>query len=99
MADLTLPDGTIIHDPTGPKYPDLGTVIAELLKYVFPLAGLIMFFMVIAAGFQLLTSGGNPESLQKGYKKLIFAIIGFIVVFIAYWLVQILETVFGITVF
>ncbi len=99
MADLTLPDGTIIHDPTGSKFPDLAAVINNLMPYLFPLGGLVFFFMLVAGGFQLLTSTGNPDSTKKGYQKILFAFIGFIVIFISYWIVQIVEKLFGITVF
>jgi hypothetical protein len=98
MADLTLPGGTVIEDKTK-GFDTLADVINNLVPYIFPLAGLAFFFMLIGGGFQLLTSAGNPESTKKGYQKILFAFIGFIVIFIAYWVVQILEHIFGITVF
>lgn len=81
------------------KFQTVADVINEALKYIFPAAGLVLFFMLIAGGFQLLTSTGNPEATSKGYKKILFAIIGFLVIFISYWLIQILETILGIKVF
>lgn len=81
------------------KFETLADVISEALKYVFPAAGLILFFMLITGGFQLLTSAGDPERTKKGYGKIIWAIIGFLVIFIAYWLIQILEAILGIKVF
>lgn len=83
---------------TGSTKGNLGYIISELLKYVFPTAGLVLFFMLIAGGFQLLTSAGNPETTKKGYDKIIWAIIGFALVFVSYWLIQILEHIFGITI-
>lgn len=88
-----------IDYPQDFKFTNLASVINEALKYIFPAAGLVLFFMLIAGGFQLLTSTGDPESTSKGYKKIVFAIIGFLVIFISYWLIQILETILGIKVF
>ena len=100
MADLTLPNNVDVNMPSTFKFKgrNLASIINELLKYVFPLAGLILFFMLIAGGFQLLTSIGNPEKTKKGYQKIVFALIGFLVIFISYWLMQILEKVLGIRV-
>ena len=99
MAGITLPGGTTINYPAGFKFDDLGAVISALLPYMFVLAGLVMFFLLIAGGFQLLTSAGSPETTAKGYKRIVFAIVGFLVVFISYWLIQILQYVLGITIF
>lgn len=102
---LTLPGGNTFELPSevltdkGFQFTDLASVINKALKYVFPAAGLILFFMLIAGGFQLLTSAGDPEKTKKGYDKIIWSIIGFLVIFIAYWLVQILEAILGIKVF
>ena len=99
------PSGPIeIPEPAGFKFAgtDKGTlanVLNEALKYIFPFAGLILFFMLIAGGFRLLTSAGNPESTAKGYKMMLMALVGFIVIFVSYWLMQILEVVLGIKVF
>jgi len=78
---------------------NLGYIISEALKYIFPVAGLILFFMLIAGGFQLLTSAGDPEATKKGYAKITWSIIGFLVIFISYWLIQIMEYIFGTTIF
>lgn len=77
----------------------MGSVISKAITYVFPLAGLILFFMLIAGGFQLLTSAGDPEATKKGYQKILYAVIGFMIIFVAYWLIQIIEIIFGIKIF
>lgn len=106
IFDLLLPgaSGPIsIPDPSGFKFTgasgNLGAVITAALTYVFPVGGLILFAMLIMGGFQLLTAAGNPEEVKKGYNKILYALIGFLVIFVSYWLVQILEYVLGITIF
>lgn len=104
MLQLVLPGDTeiTIDDPTGFKFTEsqgtgtIGAVISELIKYAFPLAGLILFLMLIMGGFSLLASGGNPESIKKGQSRIVSALIGFVIVFVAYWLVQLLQTVLGL---
>ncbi|MFC1711013.1 hypothetical protein ACFLZ1_00345 [Patescibacteria group bacterium] len=100
LFQLSLPGGISIPEPAGFNFAggSLADVINEALKYIFPFAGLIMFFLFIAAGFQLLTSAGNPESTKKGYQRLLFAIIGFLVIFLSYWLIQIIGKILGFSI-
>lgn len=94
--DLSLPGGMGVDDPMRGKFTALTDVINEFLKYLFPLAGLVLLGVLIMGGFQLLTSGGNPENVQKGKDKIVSGIIGFLILVLAYWIVEILGKVFGI---
>lgn len=97
---LTLPGyPTPIVDPTGGRFSTIGDVINQLIPYIFALAGIILLFVLIWGGFELLTSGGDPKKVESGKGKITHAIVGFVIIFVAYWLVQILETIFGIQIF
>ena len=97
---LTLPDGYTIGEPEGFKFGEakISDVISALLPYVFVLAGLILFGFLIFGGFELLTSAGNPEKVKSAQGKITNAIVGFIIIFLSYWIVQILEIIFGISI-
>jgi len=75
---------------------DIGYILTELLKYLFPLAGLLLLLYLLLGGFQLMTSGGDPKKTQEAKGKITNALVGFIIVFISYWLVQIVGTILGI---
>jgi len=77
----------------------LGEIISALLPYIFAIAGIILFAFLIMGGFELLTSGGNPESVKKAQARITSALIGFLIIFLAYWITQILEVIFGISIF
>jgi len=77
----------------------LGDIISKLLTYIFPLAGIILFAFLILGGFELLTSGGNPEKAKKAQGRITSALVGFLIIFLAYWITQILEVIFGIQIF
>jgi len=83
------------------KFADatLGKVISALLPYIFAISGLILFVLLIIGGFELLTSGGNPETVKKAQGRITSALVGFLIIFLAYWLTQILEVIFGIQIF
>jgi hypothetical protein len=80
------------------KFKDakIGIIISALLPYLFVIAGLILFGAIIASGFQLLMSAGNPESTKKAQGCLTHAVIGFVIIFVSYWLIQIIQIVFHI---
>lgn len=98
---LTLPGGYEISPP--PDFKEelntIGDIINALIPYIFALAGIILLFLLIWGGFGYLTSGGDPKKVESARGKLTHAIVGFIIIFVAYWLVQILETIFGIQIF
>ncbi len=106
IFELLLPgaSGPIsVPEPSGFKFTGaagtVGAIFSEALKYVFPIAGLVLFFMLIAGGFQLLTAAGNADAVKAGYNKILYAFVGFLIIFVAYWAIQILEMILGIKVF
>ena len=98
IAQVTIPDYSEIPGWKLGNRPQLGTLASEALKYALVFAGLSMFGMIIYGGFHLLISAGNPEGIKEGTNKIIFGIIGFLIVFGAYWLVQIIEVVFNLSI-
>lgn len=98
---LTLPSGEVITEPERFKFggeAKIGDIISALLPYVYVLAGLTLFILLIIGGFGLLTSGGAPEKIKAAQGKITSAVIGFVIIFISYWLVRILEIVLGISI-
>ncbi len=74
-----------------------GGIISKALKsFVFPIAGIILFVVLLLGGFQMLAGANNSKSLEEGKQKITSAIIGFILLFAAYWIAQLLEIIFGI---
>lgn len=62
----------------------LPEVIGGIVKVVLSLLGLIATILLIAGGFMWMTSGGNEEKVGKAKKLMGAAIIGLIIVVIAY---------------
>jgi hypothetical protein len=73
-------------------------IISYLLPFLFVLAGLILFVMIIWGGFEMLTGAANPKSQEAGKGRITAGVIGFIIIFAAYWLAQLLQTIFGISI-
>ena len=73
-------------------------IINAVIPIILTFAGLVLFLMLLAGGFQMLTSASNPEAADKGKQRLTAALIGFLIIFTAYWLTQIMEIVLGVNI-
>lgn len=67
---------------------DSNAALAGVLGLVYFLAGLIAVFVIIIAGYMYVTSGGNPSSVTKAKNAILFAVIGLIVVLLAFVITQ-----------
>ncbi|MDO8551429.1 MAG: hypothetical protein Q7S03_02005 [bacterium] len=74
----------------------IGGVISDFLPFLFVFAGIILLLYLIWGGFILMTSGGDPKSINSGKGKITNALLGFLIIFLTYWLVQLLQAVFGL---
>jgi hypothetical protein len=97
--NLTLPGGNSVQGqlnvPGGGSNPTIGSIISAALPLVIGLAGLGLLLMIISAGYTLMTSAGDAKKMDEGKQRLTFAIVGFIIVFGAYWGVQLIGVMFG----
>ena len=82
-------------------FPDLGTLISILLPNVYVLAGILLLLLLLFGGFGIImgTSGGNPEQTAKGGKAVGAALGGFLIIFLSYWIIKIIEIITGISIF
>jgi len=73
-------------------------IINRLIPYILIFAGTILFVMLIAGGFSIFVSAGNPEKVKKGQGMIVNALIGFFIIFSSYWIIQLLEFSLGISI-
>ena len=66
------------------------SLIKDVLGFVVGISGGLAFLMMILGAFQMLTSAGNPETLQAGRDRLQSAIIGLLFVIFAVLLLRII---------
>ena len=78
-----------------PRVEGIGRIVSELLPYVYVVAGLLLFVYMIYGGFQLLTSFGSPKAILEAWLIVFRALVGFIMVFVSFWLIRLVEIMFG----
>ncbi len=74
----------------------LGDIISALLPYLFSAAGILLLLYLVYGGLQLMLSGGDPKAVQSARDKITGALIGFIIIFAAYWITQIIANMLGL---
>ena len=87
-----------LEDATAPNFTgdNISVIVSRLLPYVFVLAGVLLLFYLIAGGYQIMLSGGNPKNIEVGRNKVMYALLGFAVVFTAYWVIRLVATALGL---
>lgn len=69
---------------------------SKILDYVFAAAGIALLIYLISGGLQMMTSQGDPKALQAAQGKITSALLGFVIVIIAYTLVALIGQILGI---
>jgi hypothetical protein len=99
MQKLVFNIGDAFNSPFG-KSQGLADLVSIILSNALVLAGVILFFLLIFGGFSMIIGAGqnNPEAAAKGKQAATTAVIGFIIIFAAYWIIQIIENITGLNI-
>ncbi|MFA5926700.1 MAG: hypothetical protein WCT32_05675 [Patescibacteria group bacterium] len=71
----------------------LDSLVAKIISVVGVVAGVAAFIFLLYSGFLYLTSGGNSEQTKKATQGIVSAIIGMIVIILAYVIVTAVKDV------
>ena len=85
-----------IKDPA--EISDIVDILARIINLLAPVAAIALFIMILVAGFQFLTSGGDPKSVAAARTTLTYAIIGVILVVVVWLILTLIEAVTGVDV-
>lgn len=78
------------------EYGSVSKLFNNILPNVYIAAGLIIFFMIIFGGFTIISNAGNTDKTKEGGQIITSAIIGLLVLFASYWIIQLIQVVTGI---
>jgi hypothetical protein len=75
----------------------VGKLISNVVQSAIIIAGLIFLFLILNGGFTMIKSSGknDPQSYAKAQSMLTSAILGFILVLVAYWIILIIQVILG----
>jgi uncharacterized membrane protein len=78
------------------QYKDTSSLINNILPNVYIAAGIIIFFMIVFGGFTMVANAGDSHKMDDGKKTITSALVGLLVVFASYWIIQIVQVVTGL---
>jgi hypothetical protein len=93
LNPLVIGESTATQDLSTP-----GRLISRILLFAFPLAGIILFVMLVWAGFEMVMGAASKKSLDAGRQRATAAILGFLLLFASFWIVQLLEILFNVAI-
>ena len=79
-----------IKNPFGGK--TLSGAISQGITILLSLIVIAAVIVIIIAGFRMAASGGNPDNIKKAKQTIIWAIIGLVVAFMSFAIVQIVQS-------
>lgn len=103
QAGQTQPDPTptIAIFPRVTQFQPLTTLTFEgvtqaLISLVLIIAAFVFFFMLVIGGIRWITAGGDKAQTEAARGQLTAALIGIVIVFSAWAIIQIIQRFFGI---
>lgn len=91
---------SLLNDTSGDLYSayNISRFVAAISSGAISIAGVILLFLLVGGGIAMISGAGknDPQTVQKGKLAATSALIGFIVVFSAYWIVKLIESITGL---
>lgn len=82
-----------------PGLTTVGSIINTVLPILFVVAGFFLLYYLVSGGFAIMFSKGDQRGVEAGKAKVTNAVVGFVILFVSYWIVQLLGEVFKIQLF
>lgn len=96
---IRFPGGESIsgHGFAGPLAVCVNTpaaILSIFLPAIFGIAGFITVIVIVISGIQFILSSGNPEGAAAARGRLIYALVGFALIVLAFAILQIVNRLF-----
>jgi hypothetical protein len=80
------------------EYSGAGSLVNNILPNVYIAGGVVIFFMILFGGFTIIANAGNKDKIADGTKVITSAIMGMLVLFGSYWIIQIIQVITGVSI-
>ena len=94
-GNITLKPSTQFNNLTSITF---GGIVSGLISFIMIIAALVFFFMLVLGGIQWMLSGGDKAGAEAARGKITAALIGLVIVFSAWAIVQLVNAVFGVNI-
>ncbi len=77
----------------------IGGIVSGLIRGVLVIAAIVFFFILVIGGIKWIASGGDKAQTEGARNQITAALVGLVIVFAAWAIVQLINTFFGINIF
>ena len=77
----------------------IGGIVSGLIRLILVVAALVFFFILVIGGIRWIASGGDKAQTEAARNQITAALVGLVIVFAAWAIVQLINTFFGINIF
>ena len=74
-------------------------IVGALIVLILVIAAVVFFFMLLIGGVRWIASGGDKAQTEAARNQITAAIIGLVIVFAAWAILQLIDLFFGIDIF
>jgi len=100
-AAMTVPlqvlavDNSIVPPETLGKVTDIVGIIRAIIQFILLVAFVLAFIMLLIGGIRWITAGGDEKGVAGARNMITGALIGLVIVLVAYAIIKLVETFFG----
>lgn len=100
LADVDIQN--VFLGSSNPNLSNVGGIslyVSAIVTGAISVSGIVLLFILIGGGIGMISGAGksDPQAVQKGKQAATSALIGFVVVFTAYWIVKLIEMITGLS--
>jgi hypothetical protein len=79
------------------KHCNPNSLAVNIIQFVLAISGMAAVLFIVVGGFQYILGGASPDNAKKGKQTLLYAVLGLVIVLLAYTIVAVVQFSVGNT--
>lgn len=88
----------IVPQDTLGQIPSLIQIIRAIIQFILVVAFVLAFIFLLIGGIRWITAGGDEKAVSGARGTITAALVGLVIVLVAYALIRLVETFFGVNI-
>ncbi|MGD8744008.1 MAG: hypothetical protein PVJ52_00245 [Candidatus Woesebacteria bacterium] len=103
IAQIPSPDIVELGPPEGSGFANLTSIsfsklISYAINFILVIAAIVFFFIIVTGGIKWIASGGDKGQTEAARSQITAGIVGLIIVFSAWAIIQIIQVLFNVNI-
>lgn len=77
---------------------DIVDIVRAIIQFILVVAFVLAFIMLLIGGIRWITAGGDEKAVASARNMITAALIGLVIVLVAFALIKLVETFFGVSI-